>query len=193
MSKNKDSSSLKFLYDYLPIIIFFICYKFSLVYDNLLFATLAMLWTSFVAIAACFLVSRQVPKVATFSAVLLGFFCGLSIIFNDEYFIKIKPTIINLMFGFILFYGYHCKKPMLAFILGEQIKISDEDWLTLSLRWGCFFVGLAFLNELIWRNFSTDFWVKFKVFGMMTISMVFTISQIPFLIKAQTKFSKVKL
>lgn len=193
MSKNKDSSSLKFLYDYLPIIIFFICYKFSLVYDNLLFATLAMLWTSFVAIAACFLVSRQVPKVATFSAVLLGFFCGLSIIFNDEYFIKIKPTIINLMFGFILFYGYYCKKPMLAFILGEQIKISNEDWLTLSLRWGCFFVGLAFLNELIWRNFSTDFWVKFKVFGMMTISMAFTISQIPFLIKAQTKFSKVKL
>lgn len=193
MNKNKESSSLKFLYDYLPIIIFFICYKYSLVYDNLLFATLAMLWTSFIAITVCFVVSRQVPKVATFSAVLLGFFCGLSIAFNDEYFIKIKPTIINLMFGFVLFYGYYFKKPMLAFILGEQIKISDEDWLILSLRWGCFFVGLAFLNELIWRNFSTDFWVKFKVFGMMTISMVFTISQIPFLLKAQTEFSKVKL
>jgi len=193
MNKNKDSSALKFLYDYLPIIIFFLCYKYSLIYDNLLFATLAMLWTSFIAIFVCFAVSRQVPKVATFSAILLGIFCGLSIAFNDEYFIKIKPTIINLIFGFILFYGYFFKKPMLAFILGEQIKISNEDWLILSLRWGCFFVGLALLNELIWRNFSTDFWVKFKVFGMMTISMVFTISQIPFLLKAQTRFSNIKI
>ncbi len=193
MNKNKDSSALKFLYDYLPIIIFFLCYKYSLIYDNLLFATLAMLWTSFIAIFVCFAVSRQVPKVATFSAILLGIFCGLSIAFNDEYFIKIKPTIINLIFGFILFYSYFFKKPMLAFILGEQIKISNEDWLILSLRWGCFFVGLALLNELIWRNFSTDFWVKFKVFGMMTISMVFTISQIPFLLKAQNRFSNIKI
>lgn len=192
MNKNKDSCALKFLYDYLPIIIFFLCYKYSLIYDNLLFATLSMLWTSFIAIFVCFAVSRQVPKIAAFSAILLGIFCGLSIAFNDEYFIKIKPTIINLIFGFILFYGYFFKKPMLVFILGEQIKISNEDWLILSLRWGCFFVGLALLNELIWRNFSTDFWVKFKVFGMMTISMVFTISQIPFLLKAQTRFSNIK-
>ncbi|MFM6972438.1 MAG: septation protein A [Alphaproteobacteria bacterium] len=192
MNKN-NNSSLKFLYDYLPIIIFFVCYKYSLIYDNLLFATLAMLWTSFIAISVCYFVSREVPKVATFSALLLGIFCGLSIFFNDEYFIKVKPTIINLIFGFILFYGYFFKKPMLSLILGEQIKISHEDWLVLSLRWGVFFVGLAFLNEVIWRNFSTDFWVKFKIFGMMTITMAFTISQIPFLLKAQAKFNQIKL
>ena len=74
---------------------------------------------------------------------------------------------------------------MLKFLLGEQLKMSFKDWQILSLRWAYFFLALAILNELIWRNFSTDFWVQFKVFGMMTISMIFTISQIPFIIKAQ--------
>ena len=186
MNKNKSSEGLlKFLYDYLPIIVFFVCYKLSVVYDKLLFATLAMLFTTFVAIFASYILTRKIPKVATFSALLLGFFCGLTIFFDDEYYIKIKPTIINLIFSGILFYGNLAQKPMLKFILGEQLKMNFKDWQILSLRWAYFFCALGILNELIWRNFSTDFWVQFKVFGMMTISMMFTISQVPFIIKAQ--------
>lgn len=186
MSKNKNSEALsKFLYDYLPIIVFFICYKLSVVYDKLLFATLAMLFTTSIAIFVSYFLTRKIPKVATFSALLLGFFCGLTIFFDDEYYIKIKPTIINLIFAGILFYGNFAQKPMLKYLLGEQIKISFEDWKILSFRWALFFCFLAIINEIIWRNFSTDFWVQFKVFGMMTISMIFTISQIPFIIKAQ--------
>lgn len=186
MNKNKNSEGLlKFLYDYLPIIVFFVCYKLSVVYDKLLFATLAMLFTTFVAIFVSYILTRKIPKVATFSALLLGFFCGLTIFFDDEYYIKIKPTIINLIFSGILFYGNFAQKPMLKFLLGEQLKMNFKDWQILSLRWAYFFCALAILNELIWRNFSTDFWVQFKVFGMMTISMMFTISQVPFIIKAQ--------
>jgi intracellular septation protein len=186
MNKNKSSEGLlKFLYDYLPIIVFFVCYKISVVYDKLLFATLAMLFTTFVAIFVSYILTRKIPKVATFSALLLGFFCGLTIFFDDEYYIKIKPTIINLIFSGILFYGNFVQKPMLKFLLGEQLKMNFKDWQILSLRWAYFFCTLAILNELIWRNFSTDFWVQFKVFGMMTISMMFTISQVPFIIKAQ--------
>jgi intracellular septation protein len=186
MNKNKSSEGLlKFLYDYLPIIVFFVCYKISVVYDKLLFATLAMLFTTFVAIFVSYILTRKIPKVATFSALLLGFFCGLTIFFDDEYYIKIKPTIINLIFSGILFYGNFVQKPMLKFLLGEQLKMNFKDWQILSLRWAYFFCALAILNELIWRNFSTDFWVQFKVFGMMTISMMFTISQVPFIIKAQ--------
>lgn len=186
MNKNKSSEGLlKFLYDYLPIIVFFVCYKLSVVYDKLLFATLAMLFTTFVAIFVSYILTRKIPKVATFSALLLGFFCGLTIFFDDEYYIKIKPTIINLIFSGILFYGNFAQKPMLKFLLGEQLKMNFKDWQILSLRWAYFFCALGILNEIIWRNFSTDFWVQFKVFGMMTISMMFTISQVPFIIKAQ--------
>lgn len=183
----------KFLHDYLPIIVFFVCYKLSLTYDNLLFATLGMLYATFLAIASSLIMSQKIPKVATFSAIVLGFFCTLSIVFNDEYFIKIKPTIINLIFATILLYGYYFKKPMLAMLLGEQIKMSTQDWQILAKRWALFFIFLALLNEIIWRNFSTDFWVKFKVFGMMSISMIFTFSQIPFIIKAQNKIITSKI
>ena len=186
MNKNKSSEGLlKFLYDYLPIIVFFVCYKMSVVYDKLLFATLAMLFTTFVAIFVSYILTRKIPKVATFSACILGFFCGLTIFFDDEYYIKIKPTIINLIFAGILFYGNYAQKPMLKYLLGEQINMNFKNWQILSFRWACFFCFLAILNEIIWRNFATDFWVQFKVFGMMTISMMFTLSQVPFIIKAQ--------
>jgi intracellular septation protein len=142
------------------------------------------------AIIASYILTKKIPKVATFSAIILGFFCSLTIFFNDDYFIKIKPTIINLIFGAVLIYGCYFKKPMLSYLLGEQIKMSFENWQILSWRWAGFFIGLAILNEIIWRNFSTDFWVQFKVFGMMTISMIFTISQIPFILKSQAKFIK---
>lgn len=189
MSKKRDYDKLaKFFYDYLPIIVFFGYYKFSSHKDKLLFATLAMLAITFIAIFLSYFLTRKIPKVATFSATILGFFCGLSILFKDDYFIKIKPTIINFIFASILLYGYLTKKLFLALILGEQIKMSDNDWQTLSLRWSVFFIVLAILNEVIWRNFPTDFWVQFKVFGMMTISMIFTISQLPFILKAQDRF-----
>ena len=109
---------------------------------------------------------------------------------QDEIFIKTKPTIINLVFAGILLYGYFARKPFLVNLLEGQIKMSKEAWLTLSMRWGLFFIFLAVLNEIIWRHTSTDFWVEFKLFGMMPLSLLFTFSQLPFMIREIKKSEK---
>lgn len=186
MKNHKDSTS-KFLYDYLPLIVFFICYKFSKGPEPLVTATIFMLITTFAALIISYFWTRNIPKVALVSAIVLAIFGGLTIFLKDDIFIKTKPTIINLFFAGILLYGYFAKKPLLSYLLEGQIKMSNHAWHILSLRWALFFVFLAALNEFVWRSFSTDFWVNFKVFGMMPISLIFTISQIPFMIREMKK------
>lgn len=181
--KKTHGSGLKFLYDYLPLIVFFICYKFAKTPNPLVTATIFMVATTLAALTISYILTRTIPMVALVSGLVLSVFGGLTIFLQDDVFIKIKPTIINLIFAAILLYGYFTKKAFLSYLLGEQIKMSKKSWLTLSIRWAIFFIFLALLNEVIWRNFSTDFWVQFKVFGMMPISMIFTISQVPFMMR----------
>lgn len=181
--KKSHDSLAKFLCDYLPLIVFFACYKLAETSNPLVTATIYMLVTTFIALIISYVLTKKIAMVPLVSGILLGIFGGLTIFLQDEIFIKMKPTIINLLFALLLFYGYFTKKPFLSYLIGEQIKMSDKAWLTLSARWSCFFIFLAVLNELIWRNFSTDFWVQFKVFGMMPISLLFTIFQIPFMIR----------
>jgi len=181
--KKSNNFFLKFLYDYLPLIVFFTVYKLSKSSNPLIDATIYMIIVTIFAMIISLILKQEIPKIALFSALILSIFGSLTILLQDEIFIKLKPTIVNLIFSTILFYGYFSQKPLLSYLLGSQIKISENSWLILSLRWALFFVFLAFLNELVWRNFSTDFWVKFKVFGMMPITLIFTISQMPFIIK----------
>ena len=182
-SKKSHDSLTKFLCDYLPLIVFFACYKLAKTPDPLITATTYMIITTFIALIISYLLTKKIAKIALFSGIILGVFGGLTILLKDDLFIKIKPTIINLIFAAILFYGYFSKKPLLSYLIGDQIKMSDRAWLTLSARWVIFFIFLSILNEIIWRNFSTDFWVQFKVFGMMPLSIIFTLSQLPFMIK----------
>ncbi len=189
MKKKSNEGITKFLCDYLPLIVFFGCYKFSKAPDPLITATIYMTITTLAALTICYALTKKIPVVALVSGILLTVFGGLTILLKDEIFIKIKPTIINLLFASVLFYGYLAKKPFLSYILGEQVKMSDKAWLILSRRWAIFFVFLALLNEFIWRSFSTDLWVQFKVLGMMPISMAFTISQIPFMVKEMKKYT----
>jgi intracellular septation protein len=185
--KKTHSSSLKFLYDYLPLIIFFLCYKFAKTPNPLITATIFMVITTVIALSISWLLTRVIPMMALISAIVLTIFGGLTVLLQDDIFIKMKPTIINSLFAIILLYGFFSKKTFLSYVLGEQVKMNNEAWHVLSLRWAIFFIFLAVLNEIIWRNFSTDFWVQFKVFGMMPISLIFTISQIPFMIKEMKK------
>ena len=187
MKKNKESF-VKFLTDFLPLIIFFAVFKTSDSENPLIEATLYLVVTTIITVIISYLLTRKIAKVALFSAGILGFFGGLTILLQDDIFIKLKPTIINLIFATILFVGHYYKKPFLSYLLGETIKMSQEAWLKLSFRWAIYFVCLAILNEYIWRNFPTDFWVQFKVFGMMPISFIFTFSQLPFMIKEMKKF-----
>ncbi len=189
MKKKSSDGIVKFLYDYLPLIVFFACYKFAKTPNPLITATIYMVATTIFALAISYALTRKIPLVALVSGSLLMIFGGLTVILKDDIFIKIKPTIINLLFSAVLFYGFFTKKPLLSYLLGEQIKMHNEAWITLSARWGLFFTFLAILNEIIWRTSSTDFWVQFKVFGMMPISMLFTLSQVPFMMKEMKKIS----
>ncbi len=190
MNKSHESA-VKFLCDYLPLLVFFACYKLARTANPLITATIFMVATAFVALLISYLLTKKIPKVALVSSAVLGIFGGMTIFFNNDLFIKIKPTIINLLFAAILFYGYFTKKLFLSHLLGEQIKMSDQAWMKLSLRWGFFFLLLALLNEIIWRSFPTDFWVQFKVFGMMPISLIFTLSQMPFMMREMKNFQRV--
>jgi intracellular septation protein len=188
MTKKKEGIA-KFLCDYLPLIIFFIAYKvpksFLINYhlEPLIFATICLVFTAIISLIISYILIKKISQIALFSTIILTIFGSLTAIFNDEIFIKIKPTIINLIFAIILIASYLKKKPILAILFESQIQMSKQSWLTLSLRFGCYFIFLAILNEIIWRNFTTDFWVNFKVFGMMTLSIIFMILQFPFLVR----------
>lgn len=151
-----------------------------------------MVAVTFVVLLVGYIITRKISFVALFSASILGIFGGLTILLKDETFIKLKPTIVNLLFAAILFYGNFVKKPFLSYLLGAQIKVSDASWFILSKRWALYFIGLAALNEIVWRNFPTDFWVQFKVFGMLPLSLIFMASQMPFIMREAEKFEKKK-
>jgi len=116
--------------------------------------------------------------------ILITLFGGLTIYFDNPIFIYIKPTIINILFGLALLFGkYFTKEPILKKILGKSIMLSDEGWGILNKRWIIFFFALAFLNELVWRTQSEEFWVNFKVWGMLPITFIFTAFQVSIITK----------
>ena len=111
--------------------------------------------------------------------ILITFFGGLTIYFNNPIFIYIKPTIINILFGFALLFGkFFTKEPILKKMLNKSIKLTDEGWNILNKRWIFFFFSIAILNELVWRTQSEEFWVNFKVWGLLPITFIFTAFQV---------------
>ena len=112
-------------------------------------------------------------------------FGGLTIYFDNEVFIKMKPTIINLIFAIILYGGMLVKKPLLKILLGAALRLEEEGWRILTYRWIGFFIALAVLNEIVWRTQTTDIWVNFKVFGILPITFIFTMTQFPLIKKHQ--------
>ncbi len=191
-SKNHRESWANFLCDYVPLAVFFIFYKLVPSSNPLITATIALMITTLIALVVSYILTKKIAKVALFSGLVLAVFGAATIILQNDVFIKMKPTVINLLFAAILFYCYFAKKLWLANLLGAKVQMAKQAWLSLSLRWGGFFVFLACVNEVIWRNFSTDFWVQFKVFGMMPISLIFTISQVPFMMREMKKFEEKK-
>lgn len=189
--KKKSHKVIKVLCEYLPLTVFFTCYELIKTSNPLITATIFLVISTLIALGACYFLTKKIPLVALTSGIMLTFFGGLTIFFKDDVFIKIKPTVINSLFAATLFYGYFTKKPFLSKVFGEKIKISDKAWITLSLRWAIFFTFLATLNEFIWRNFSTDFWVKFKVIGMLPTTLLFTFSQLSF-VKKEMKNQSLK-
>jgi len=132
-----------------------------------------------VALAANWWLTR---RVALLPIITLGFvlvFGVLTLALQDDVFIKMKVTLINLLFGLMLLGGLWFDRPLLKMALGGSITMDDEGWRKLSLRWGLFFLALAALNEIVWRHVATDIWVDFKVFGLLPLTLGFALLQAP--------------
>jgi intracellular septation protein len=138
-----------------------------------------------VAVLAALLVSyamtRRLPVMPVVTAIIVVVFGGLTLILHDATFIKVKPTIIYALFGAILLGGLVFNKSLLGVVFDSLFHLSDEGWRKLTLRWAIFFFALAVLNEIVWRNVSTDAWVSFKVFGVVPLTILFGALQVPLL------------
>ena len=121
----------------------------------------------------------------TVGAGIVLLFGGLTIYFDNDVFFKMKPTIINVLFAVILYGGILVNKPLLKYLLGAALKLEEAGWKILTQRWIGFFIALAVLNEIVWRTQSTDVWVNFKVFGILPITFIFTMTQFPLIKKYQ--------
>ena len=124
---------------------------------------------------------RKLPVMPLVSGVVVLVFGGLTLYLRDETFIKLKPTLVYLIFAFVLGAGLLLKKPLLELLLGSAFKLAEEGWRKLTMRWIVFFVAMAVVNEIVWRNFSTDAWVSFKAFGFLPITLLFAVAQVPLL------------
>jgi intracellular septation protein len=134
-----------------------------------------------IAIAVSYALTRHLPMMAIVSAVVVIVFGGLTLALHDETFIKLKPTIIYVLFGGLLLGGLLFGKSLLAMVLDAMFELDEAGWRKLTLRWALFFLALAVLNEIVWRTQTTDFWVNFKVFGVMPLTFLFAAAQYPLL------------
>ena len=172
-----NKSFLKFITDFGPLLVFFSFYYKS--EKNLTVAIPPFIVATIIALAVMWLFEKKIPKVPLLSGILITFFGSLTIYFNNPIFIYIKPTIINILFGLALIFGkYFTNEPVLKKLMGKSISLTNEGWNILNKRWIYFFFGLAILNELVWRTQSEEFWVNFKVWGLLPITFIFTGFQI---------------
>ena len=176
---------LKFVTDFGPLLIFFFFYKKS--GNNLSVAIPPLIIATIIAVIIVYVVERKIPYVPLIGAALISLFGGLTLYFNNPIFIYLKPTIINLLFAAaLLISDVFLKKNLLKLFLNNAVKINDQGWTLLNKRWAYFFIFLAIINEIIWRTQAPEkeyIWVNFKVWGILPLTLVFTLVQIPLINK----------
>ena len=172
-----NKSLLKFITDFGPLLIFFVVYSKS--GKNLSAAIPPLIIATIIAVLISYIVEKKIPYVPLIGGVVISIFGGLTLYFNNPVFLYMKPTIINVLFGLILaFERFFTKEPLMKKMLGKSISLSDEGWGKLTIRWVFFFFTLALLNEYVWRTQTEEFWVNFKVWGILPITFVFTAFQV---------------
>lgn len=192
--KSNFSPTIKFILEMGPLIVFFLAnYKGEWLLNNVgLFknfskpifpATAIFMVAIIVALSLSWIIARKIPIMPLISGIFVIIFGFLTLWLHNDTFIKMKPTIINSLFALILFGGICFKKQFLRYVLDSTLKLDDLGWKKLTYRWAFFFVFLALLNEVIWRNFSDNFWTNFKVFGIMPITVIFMLTQMPLILK----------
>ncbi|MEM7545646.1 MAG: septation protein A [Pseudomonadota bacterium] len=177
---------VKLLLEFGPLAIFFLTYRayaedeiilFGEAYAGVVVATIAFIPAILIALVISYGLTRTLPRMAVVTAVVVVVFGGLTIWLNDATFIKMKPTIVNLIFAAVLGWGVWRGVSYLKYLMGEFLPLTDEGWMIFTRRWAMFFVVMAVLNEVIWRLMDESFWVNFKTFGSPAITFAFVMSQ----------------
>ena len=173
---------IKLLADFGPLLVFFIIYFNN--DNNLKIAIPPFIVATLIALAAVYFLEKRIPMVPLTGGILITLFGGLTLYFDNKVFFYMKPTIINLLFAGVLFFGkFFTKKSLLKMFFQSAFDLEDEGWKRLNYRWIGFFIFVAILNEIVWRTQSEVFWVNFKVWGLLPISFVFAASQFPLINK----------
>src|SRR5580704_3908786 len=146
-------------------------------------ATATFMVAVLAALAVSYVMTRHIAIMPVVTAIIVVIFGGLTLFLHDATFIKVKPTIIYALFGAVLIGGLAFNKPLLGIVFDSLFHLTDQGWRKLTLRWAIFFFALAVLNEIVWRNTSTNVWVDFKVFGVMPLTFLFGALQVPLLKK----------
>ena len=173
------TGALKILLEFGPLIAFFITYKLSDIFN----ATIVIMVTTTIALIVTWFITRKVSVMPIVTLVIIAVFGGLTLYLKDESFIKIKVTIINALFAVMLLGGWMFKKPLLKYVFGEAMNLDFTGWMLMSRNWGFFFFAVAIANEVVWRHFSTDTWVTYKTFGIIPLTFIFMMTQIPIMQK----------
>ena len=173
-----NKSFLKFITDFGPLLIFFIVYYKS--GKDLTAAIPPLIIATIIAVALVYFIEKKVPYVPLIGGIVITLFGGLTLYFNNPIFIYMKPTIVNLIFASVLIVSNILyKKNFLKIFLQSAFQLDDIGWNKLNFRWAYFFIFLAFLNEIVWRTQPEVIWVNFKVWGILPITFIFTVIQVP--------------
>lgn len=179
--KPKPNPWLKLALELGPLAIFF----FANSRYGIFTATGVFMVAIFASLAVSWVLTRHLPIMAIVTAVLVLVFGTLTLVLHDETFIKIKPTIIYTMFGAVLAGGLLFGRSLIAILFDQVFRLTPEGWRILSIRWAIFFFAMAVLNEIVWRTQTTEFWVGFKAFGVVPLTLLFGATQYPVLTKHQ--------
>lgn len=164
-----------------PLIVFFVANSFY----GIMAGTACFMVATLVSLALSLRLEGRLPIMPLVGCVFVLAFGGLTLLLDNDLFIKIKPTFVNLLFAGTLFVGLLMRRNLLGLLMGGVLHLTERGWRLLTLRWACFFVFLAVLNEVVWRSFSTDTWVSFKLFGILPLSLAFALAQVPLIQRYQ--------
>jgi len=166
----------RMLLDFGPLLLFFLVNYF---YKDLILSVKVLVVATVISLGFSWFIERRLPVMAAFGCAALVFFAGLTIYFDDEVFIKVKPTVLTLVFAAAIAGGRLLGRNPLAALMGQQLKLTAAGWRAISWLWVAMFVSSAIANEIAWRLLSTDDWVTFKVFGLTGISRLFAVLRVP--------------
>ncbi len=189
-ARQTAAGGLKILTDVGPIALFMIVYNIayrSRPDDAIFIATAVFIVATLAALAFTWFRERRLSPMLLVTAVIVTVFGGLTLALQDALFIKIKPTIVNLLYAAVIFGGLAVGRNVWKMLFNSVFDLSDRVWRILAVRWGAWFVFLAILNEVIWRNFSEAFWANFKFWGVLPLTVLFAFANVPITLREQER------